>query len=381
MPRATFTFPTLIEFGAGAVQSLADHVRRLGSRVLIVTDPTVRELPLFAEVGGVLDEAGIPWTVTSDVSPNPQAAECDAGGKALRESGADVVVGLGGGSSIDAAKGIALMGTHEGHIADYAVTKGGVGRIRADVPPIIAIPTTAGTGSEVGRSTVVIDPDSGSKVMIASSHLMPSVAISDAALMVGMPAWLTAATGFDALTHNLESLVARGYHPMAEGIALEGLLLCKRHLPVACQTPDDIEAREGMAMAAMMGAVAFQKDLGAAHSLAHPLGAVAGVQHGLANAIVLPYVVAYNREVARDGFAQAERLLEIDDVNAWILDLRKDLGIPHTLTEAGVSRDLLDALVDQAVDDACHATNPRPCTKDDLRRLFEAAFDGDLEVA
>lgn len=380
MPRATFSFPTLIEFGAGAVEALPDHVRRLGSRARIVTDPGVRALPVFDRVAEVLDAAGIPWSEETAVSSNPTAAECDAGGRRLRESGADVVVGLGGGSAIDAAKGVAVMGHHEGTVTDYTVAKGGLERISAGVAPVIAIPTTAGTGSEVGRSTVVIDPETGAKAMVSSNHLMPKVAVSDAELMVGMPPWLTAATGFDALTHNLESLVAKGYHPMADGIALEGLILCHRHLATAYHTPDDIPAREGMAMAAMMGAVAFQKDLGAAHSLAHPLGAVAGVHHGLANAIVLPYVNAFNRPVAAEGFGQVERLLEIDDVNAWILALREELDIPHTLTEAGVPREHLDELVAQAVTDGCHATNPRPCSEDDLRGLFVAAFDGDLDI-
>jgi 4-hydroxybutyrate dehydrogenase len=375
--RTRFSYPTLVEFGAGALSSLPDHVRARGTKAFVVTDPGVRGLPLFDRVMAVLADAGIPAEATDAVSPNPLAQECERGGQALRASGADVVIGLGGGSALDAAKGIALMATHGGRIVDYDDAKGGDKLIRADVPPVICIPTTAGTGSEVGRSTVVIDEQTHTKVVVFSPYLMPKVAIVDPELMVGMPAWLTAATGFDALTHNLDALVAKGFHPMADGIALEGIAQVHAHLATACRKPADLAARGGMAMAAMMGATAFQKGLGAAHSLAHPLGSLAGVHHGLANAIVLPYVVAFNREAAAAGFALVERRLGLSGtLNEWLLALRRDLGIPHTLGEAGVSRDLLEALSDQAFADGCHGSNPRTCTRDDLRALFVAAFDG-----
>ncbi len=377
--RTRFSYPTLVEFGAGALESLPGHVRALGRKAFVVTDPGVRRLPLFDKVMAVLADAGIEATATDAVSPNPLARECEAGGRALQASGADVVIGLGGGSALDAAKGIALMATHGGRIVDYDDAKGGDKLIRADVPPVICIPTTAGTGSEVGRSTVVIDEDTHTKVVVFSPYLMPKVAIADPALMVGMPAWLTAATGFDALTHNLEALVAKGYHPMADGIALEGIAQVHAHLGTAYREPTDLAARGGMAMAAMMGATAFQKGLGAAHSLAHPLGSLAGVHHGLANAIVLPYVAAFNREAAAAGYSLVERRLSLGgSVLDWLLALRRELGIPHTLAEAGVSRDLLEALSDQAIADGCHGSNPRPCSRDDLRALFVAAFDGTI---
>ncbi|MCB9786323.1 MAG: iron-containing alcohol dehydrogenase [Deltaproteobacteria bacterium] len=377
--RTSFSFPTTIEFGAGALASLPDHVRARGSRAFVVTDPGVRGLPIFDRVMAVLADAGIVATSTDAISPNPLAGECEAGGRALRASGADVVIGLGGGSALDAAKGVALMATHEGRIVDYDDAKGGWKLIRADVPPVICIPTTAGTGSEVGRSTVVIDEDTHTKVVVFSPFLMPKVAIVDPELMVGMPAWLTAATGFDALTHNLEAFVAKGFHPMADGIALEGIAQVHTHLVTACRKPADLTARGGMAMAAMMGATAFQKGLGAAHSLAHPLGSLAGVHHGLANAVVLPYVVAFNREAAAERYALVERRLGLSEgLMEWLLALRRDIGIPHTLGEAGVSRALLEALSDQAIADGCHGSNPRPCSRDDLRNLYVAAFDGNL---
>ncbi len=383
MPRTSFSYPTHVEFGAGALASLPDQVRRLGGRqVFIVTDPGVRALPLFDRITRTLDAASIPWSATSDISPNPIATECEIGGAAFAASGADIVLGVGGGSALDGAKGVALMATHAPPIVGYDDAQGGCELIRDDVPPVICIPTTAGTGSEVGRATVVVDPDTNKKVVVFSPHLMPRVALIDPELMTGMPGWLTAATGFDALTHNLEALVAIGYHPMADGIALEGIVMASRHLAKAVVAPTDIPAREGMAMSAMMGATAFQKGLGAAHSLAHPLGTLAGMHHGLANAVVLPYVVSFNAREAADAYASVEARLGLGagGLQTWLVDLRQTLEIPHTLTDAGVDRALLEPLSDQAVADGCHTLNPRPCDRDALRRLYVAAFDGDLAV-
>ncbi|MGB0589418.1 MAG: iron-containing alcohol dehydrogenase [Myxococcota bacterium] len=377
MPTTSLSFPTSIDFGAGALARLPDHVRRLGTRAFVVTDPGMVSLPVYDALAKVLDDAGIPWSMSSAISPNPVATECEEAGSVLRASGADVVIGFGGGSAIDGAKGVALMATHSGNIVDYDDALGGYERIRDDVAPIIAIPTTAGTGSEVGRSTVVVDPETNRKVVIFSPHIMPQVALIDPELMMGMPRWLTAATGFDALTHNLEALTATGYHPPADGIALEGVALALEHLQTACDSPTDLPAREAMAMSAMMGATAFQKGLGAAHSLAHPLGTLAHVHHGLANAIVLPYVVAFNRSAAEDAYALVERRCSLTkSLGQTLIDLKASLGIPETLSDAGVDRGLLEALSDQAILDGCHASNPRPCTREDLRQLYIDAFDG-----
>lgn len=379
MARAAFSFPTAIEFGPGSIATLADKVRTLGSHAFLVTDPGLRQLPIFKLTTDVLDAAGIPWSETSAISPNPMASECEIAGRLLRDSGADVVIGLGGGSALDGAKGVALMATHEGPITRYDDALGGWEHIRDDVPPVIAIPTTAGTGSEVGRSTVVVDDATHRKVVIFSPHLMPRIAVIDSDLMVGMPSWLTAATGFDALTHNLEALTALGYHPMADGLAMEGLALVHQHLLTAYHQPANLEARDGMAMAAMMGATAFQKGLGAAHSLAHPLSSLAGMHHGLANAVVLPYVVAFNGAVASDAYdLVAHRLRLGDSLLSWLLELRNALKIPHTLTDAGVDPDLLDALSKQAYEDACHQSNPRPCSPEDLKSMYRQAFSGEL---
>jgi alcohol dehydrogenase class IV len=377
MPRAVFSFPTRVEFGLGSISTLPGHAQRLGTRVLCVTDPGLARLPVFERISALLEAAKLPAVVYSGISPNPLATECERGATVLRESGADVVVGIGGGSALDAAKGIALMATHPGRIVDYDDAKAGYERIRPPIAPVITIPTTSGTGSEVGRSTVVIDDDTRRKVVVFSPLLMPRVAIIDPELCRGLPPGLTAATGFDALTHNLEALVATGFHPMCEAVALEGVVWAARHLERAVREPGDLEAREGMAMAAMMGAVAFQKGLGAAHSLAHPLSSLAGMHHGLANAVVLPFVTRFNQEAARRGYALVEDRLGLrSGVTAWLLALREAVGIPATLAAAGVDRALHDALAAQAVDDACHQSNPRPCTRDDLWELYRQAFLG-----
>jgi len=360
---------------------LPEHVRAHGHAALIVTDPGMVDLPIFERVTAVLSDGEIPWTLLSSISPNPLASECEAGGDAYRRSGADVIVGVGGGSALDGAKGVALMATHPAPMISYDDATGGYERISDEVPPVIAIPTTAGTGSEVGRSTVVVDDETHRKIVVFSPHLMPRVALIDPELMTGMPQWLTAATGFDALTHNLEALTALGYHPMADGIALEAIALCAEHLGRALENPNDVEAREGMAMAAMMGATAFQKGLGVCHSLAHPLSSLAGMHHGLANAVLLPYVIAFNQEVAAKAYALVERRIECDgDLLHWVVDLKTRAGIPHTLSEAGIDRSLLGALAEQALDDACHRSNPRPCSLKSMTKLYEAAFDGHLDV-
>jgi len=380
MPRTSYSFPTAIDFGEGALSALPEHVRAHGHTVLVVTDPGMAELPVFGRVLAVLDEGGIPYSVLSTISPNPLASECEAGGELFRASGADVIVGVGGGSALDGAKGVALMATHPAPMIAYDDALGGSEKIADDVPPVIAIPTTAGTGSEVGRATVVVDTDSKRKVVVFSPHLMPRVALIDPTLMTGMPAWLTAATGFDALTHNLEALPALGYHPMADGIALEGIDLVAKHLARAVEAPDDLGARGGMAMAAMMGATAFQKGLGVCHSLAHPLSSLAQMHHGRANAVLLPYVVSFNADVAGDAYRLVSDRLGCGDLVAWLVALRAKLGIPHTLSEAGVDRGLIEALAEQAIDDACHASNPKPCSRGDMVRLYEAAFDGTLDT-
>jgi 4-hydroxybutyrate dehydrogenase len=377
LESSAFSYPTRVELACGGIRRLPSLIQEFGSKALIVTDPGLVDLPVFEQVLKPLKNADVPFEVFSSISPNPVATECEDGAQVYRRTGADVIVGVGGGSALDGAKGIALMATHPEPIVEYDDAKGGYERIEDRLPPMICVPTTAGTGSEVGRSTVVVNPETNKKVVVFSPYLMPDVALVDPELHTTMPSWLTAATGFDALTHNLEAYTATGYHPLCDGLALEGLSLCHTHLKSVFADPGNLEARRGMAMAALMGATAFQKGLGAAHSLAHPLSTISGLHHGLANAIVLPYVVAFNAEAAEPAYRIVARRLGLEtDLWDWIVELRQWLNIPHTLKEAGVDSGDLDALTGQAIEDSCHLTNPRACTRSCMAELYQAAFEG-----
>jgi alcohol dehydrogenase class IV len=300
---------------------------------------------------------------------------------AYRQSGAELIVAVGGGSPLDVGKIIRLKarpGVHERPLVDYDDATGGDAYVTANVPPMLALPTTAGTGSEVGRSGVVTLEANHRKTVIFSPHLMPNAALLDPELTLTMPARTTAATGFDALTHCLEAYVSIGDHPMADAIALGGLGLVAANLARAVAHPSDIEARGAMMKAAMMGAVAFQKGLGACHSLAHPLSNVCALHHGLANALCLPAVVEFNGAVAEARLAEAARALgakpSSSALSTRLRELRREIGLPDSLTAAGVKRDQLAALADGAIADACHRLNPRPCTRADLAALYEASM-------
>lgn len=374
---ATWSFPTTIVFGNGSLSTLGDHAKRLGRKhALVVCDAGVRKAGLADRVTAALGKAGVGFTVFDGVDPNPVEENVFSGVAAYKQSGADFCVAVGGGSPLDAAKLIALKTTHERPLVDYDDATGGDQFVTSNVPPIITVPTTAGTGSEVGRSGVVTLKANGRKTVIFSPHLLAKVAILDPELTVSMPARITAATGFDALTHCLEAFVAKGDHPMADGIALMGLELCAAHLARATDKGDDLEARGGMMKAAMMGAVAFQKGLGACHSLAHPLSSEKGMHHGLANALCLPAVVEYNESVVA---AKLDRVRAIFDKSAKscaaaLRDLRARLGLPSGLGAEGVTKADIDKLSAKAIEDACHQSNPRACTREDLAALYEASL-------
>ena len=312
------------------------------------------------------------------VDPNPVEKNVFDGVAAYKAHGADIVVAVGGGSPLDTGKLIALKTTHERPLVDYDDATGGDQFITSNVPPIITMPTTAGTGSEVGRSGVVTLEANGRKTVIFSPHLLAKVAILDPELTVSMPARITAATGFDALTHCLEAYCSLGDHPMADAIALGGLELCAEHLARAVDEAKDLDARGGMMKAAMMGAVAFQKGLGACHSLAHPLSSEKGLHHGLANALCLPAVVEYNEsaiapkwlESARSSIRRAGAKTLRDAVRA----LRARVGLPNGLARKASRRRDIPKLADKAIEDACHRSNPRPSTRDDLAKLYEASL-------
>ena len=376
-PTGNWNYPTKVAFGAGRIAELAAHVRALGAeRVLVVTDPGLARTPVIPAVTRALDAGGVAWTVFDGVRENPVESDIYAGVAAYSGAGAQAVVAVGGGSPLDAGKLVALMSTHEPPMDRYDDAKGGDAFVRPDVPPIIAVPTTAGTGSEVGRAGVVILESTGAKTVVFSPYLLPRLALCDPELTVGLPPLLTAATGVDALTHCVEAYVATGYHPMADGIALQGIELVAEYLPRAVERGTDLEARSHMLAAATMGATAFQKGLGVCHSLAHPLSAVAGLQHGLANAILLPFVLEFNAVAVEARVARVGRLLgrEDGDAAAAVRELNARLGLPARLSEAGVGEGQVAELVAQAEQDACKGTNPRPVDRDDLEALFRAAL-------
>ncbi|CAN5162417.1 iron-containing alcohol dehydrogenase [soil metagenome] len=371
-----WSFPTTIVFGAGALASLPEHGKTLGKHALVVADPGVRKAGLVDAVVKTLTDAGLGATVFDHVDPNPIEKNVFDGVAVYKESGADFIVAVGGGSPLDTAKLIALKTTHDRPLVDYDEATGGDAFITANVPAIITIPTTAGTGSEVGRSGVVTLAANGRKTVIFSPYLLARVAILDPALTVSMPPKITASTGFDALTHCLEAYVSLGDHPMADGIALEGLALVSANLERAVSHGTDLEARGGMMKAAMMGAVAFQKGLGACHSLAHPLSSEKGMHHGLANALCLPAVIAWNDSVVHDKLERVKRIFDANakDAATAIVDLRKKIGLPNGLGAEGITKADIEKLSEKAIEDACHRSNPRPTTREDLAALYEASL-------
>jgi alcohol dehydrogenase class IV len=374
-----WSFPTRVLYGIGAVARIGDEATRLGAkRALIVTDKGVVKHGLVAPIEASLHAAGIATAIYDDVLGNPIEKNVHDGVAAFRAHAADIVIAVGGGSPLDVGKLVRLGIHHTRPLVDYDDNTGGDAFITANVPPMIAVPTTAGTGSEVGRSGVVTLDVNHRKTVIFSPYLMANAAILDPEMTRTMPASVTAATGFDALTHCLEAYVAKGEHPMADGIALEGLRLVAKHLERAVSHGDDLAARGGMLQASMMGAVAFQKGLGACHSLAHPLSSECGLHHGLANAYCLPAVVEFNGEIAGERLAYVSTIFGGEPSAKGCADalrgLRARIGLPEGLSEAGVTLDKLDALADLAIQDACHTLNPRACSRDELRRLYEASF-------
>jgi alcohol dehydrogenase class IV len=373
----TWSFPTTIVFGNGAISAIPDHVKRVGGkRALVVCDPGVVKAGIAEKVKGILEKGGVAAQVFDKVDPNPVEQNIFDGVAAYEVFKADVVVAVGGGSPLDAGKLIALKTTHERPLVDYDDATGGDQYITSNVPPIFTVPTTAGTGSEVGRSGVVTLAANGRKTVIFSPHLLARAAILDPELTVSMPARVTAATGFDALTHCLEAYCSKGDHPMADAIALGGLELCAHYLARAVKTPADLEARGAMMKAAMMGAVAFQKGLGACHSLAHPLSSEKGLHHGLANALCLPAVVEYNQSAIPERLERVRHVLDATAKSAAeaVRKIRKELGLPEGLRAEKVTEADVPKLADKAIQDACHTLNPRPTGRDDLAELYRASL-------
>jgi alcohol dehydrogenase class IV len=372
-----FSFPTTIHFGAGARKLVGDHLReRAIKRPLIVTDKGLAALPVCAEFRDGLG-AGLSVATFAGVIGNPTASQVMAGAAAFREHRADAVIGFGGGAALDVAKVVALMGVHDGDVIEYVWDHPEVRSIDNELPYVVALPTTSGTGSEVGRSSVVSEDDTHIKRVVFSPKLLARVVFADPELTLALPPKVTAATGMDALTHNIESYLSPAYHPLCDGIALEGTRIAARALATAVREPSNLAARSDMMMASMMGAIAFQKDLGAVHACAHALGAICDLHHGLANALMIEPVMRFNLQAVPEKFAELAHVVGAGSAETfvpWLAALKSRIGIPAGLGAAGVDAALIPALVAIAEKDICHQTNPRPCTSADFARFFEQAM-------
>ncbi|MBC8119332.1 MAG: iron-containing alcohol dehydrogenase [Burkholderiaceae bacterium] len=377
MTITKFSFPTDIHFGPGASRQVGDHLREHGfSRPIVVTDKGLAALPVLKSFVASLG-SGLDVHLFTGVHGNPTASQAMQGRDAYRSHTADCVIGIGGGAALDVAKVVALMAVHDGDVIEYAWDHPQVRAIIHPLPYFVAVPTTSGTGSEVGRSSVVSDDTTHVKQVIFSPKLLAKAVFADPELTLDLPPGVTAATGMDALTHNIESYLSPAFHPLCDGIALEGVRIAARALPTAVKDGRNIEARSDMMMASMMGAIAFQKDLGAVHSCAHALGAVCDLHHGLANALMLEPVMHFNLDAARGKFAELAHVVNAgaaDDFIPWLVRLKREIGIAPTLSAVGVRPNQIAALVAIAEKDICHQTNPRPVTGADFARFFEQAM-------
>jgi alcohol dehydrogenase class IV len=386
--RANWNYPTAVRFGVGRIAELPEACRQLGfKRPLLVTDPGLAKLPMIQEAVARNQAAGLPTGLFADIRSNPVSKNVADGLAAFRTGGHDGIIAFGGGSGLDAAKAIALMVGQTRPIWEFEDVGDNWKRVDpTGVVPTIAVPTTAGTGSEVGRASVITDEATHTKKIIFHPRMLPSIVIEDPALTTGLPPHVTAATGMDALAHCLEAYCAPGYHPMAEGIAVEGMRLVKNWLPVAVKDGKNLTARAHMMAAASMGATAFQKGLGAIHSLSHPVGAIYDTHHGLTNAVVMPYVLEFNRAAIEDKLTRLAAWLGLpspsfEAVQSWILALRREIGIPHTLKDLGVGADRIDELSEMAAVDPSTGGNPIPAGVPEMKQMFIASIEGRLAQA
>jgi alcohol dehydrogenase class IV len=380
-----WNFPTRVITGAGRIAELPDACRTYGiARPLLVTDRGLAESDLIAGISRRVRDAGIPISVFWDVKGNPTESNLRAGIAAFKAGGHDGVVAVGGGSALDVGKCVAFMVAQSRPVWDFEDVGDWWTRASTDgVVPIIAVPTTAGTGSEVGRAGVITREDTHEKKIIFHPLMMPKIAIEDPELAVGLPPFLTMATGMDALAHCFEAYCVQAFHPLADGVALEGIKIIDTYLPRAVENGRDLEARAYMFAAASMGATAFQKGLGAIHSISHPVGACYDTHHGLTNGVVFPYVFACNRTAIADKIPYIARALDLpgrdfDAVLSWLLAFRNKLGVPHTLAELGVKEADAGRIAADAVRDPTAAANPRQLTEAQFEQLTLAAIRGDL---
>ncbi|WP_313525795.1 iron-containing alcohol dehydrogenase [Shinella sp.] len=373
---ANWSYPTAIKFGAGRIAELADHCKAVGmKKPLLVTDRGLSTMPITKNALDILEAAGLGRAMFAEVDPNPTDKNLEAGVKAFKDGGHDGVVAFGGGSGLDLGKAIAFMSGQTRPVWDFEDIGDWWTRANPDgIAPIVAVPTTAGTGSEVGRASVVTNSETHTKKVIFHPKILPSVTICDPELTVGMPKVITSGTGMDAFAHCLEAYCSPFYHPMSQGIALEGMRLVKEYLPRAYKDGTDIEARAHMMSAAAMGAVAFQKGLGAIHSLSHPVGAIYNTHHGMTNAVVMPPVLTFNRPAIEAKINSAAAYLGIaggfDGFFEYVLRLREELGVPDKLSALGVGTDRIDEMSEMAIVDPTAGGNPVELTLDAAKRLF-----------
>ena len=374
-----FNFPTVIRFGVGAVKELAPYVTSQGfSKPLLVTDPVIAQLGFFKQILGDLEKAGFSVEVFSNIHKNPVKSDVYAGTEVWDATGRDCLIGIGGGAALDVARAIVLQVNHREDLFTYDDLIGGDVYVTNDVPHFITIPTTSGTGSEVGRSAIIADDETHQKKILFSPKLLAKIVFADPMLTMELPAFITAATGMDALTHNMEAYLAKNYHPMCDGIALEGMRLVSESLVQAVKNPS-IESRSKMLLASMMGAIAFQKGLGVVHSLAHPLSSLLDTHHGLANAVNIPYGMRFNIAGFEDRFARMAQTLGLSEhsgeaVVSYLFDLNTQVGIPHRLRDIHVKEEHLDTLAALAFADFAHPNNPKPVSQADFRALYGEAL-------
>jgi alcohol dehydrogenase class IV len=374
-----YNFPTTIRFGAGSRHELADYLHKNNlKKPLVVTDPTVAQLGFFKKLIAELQQKNISTEVFSDIHKNPVKSDVYKGTDVYDATHRDCIIGIGGGAALDVARAILLRVNHREDLFKYDDLIGGDVFVTNDVPHFITIPTTAGTGSEVGRSAIIADDATHQKKILFAPKLLAKIIFADPELTFDLPPFVTAATGMDALTHNMEAYLAKMPHPLCEGIALEGISLIHQSLEQAVNKPD-LESRSKMMIASLMGAVAFQKGLGVVHSLAHPLSSLLDTHHGLANAVNIPYGMQFNVAGFEHKFKRIARTLELKEetgeaVVNYLFDLNTKIKIPHKLSEIGVKQEHIETLADLAIADFAHPNNPKPVSREDFKQLYLRAL-------